>query len=137
MRRIYNSKVDTWLVVALFVFVVCPIVPVMMVDFSWIPIVMALVILAFALYFMLSISYVITDSTLFVKCGVLYKCKYQIKNIHKIQDTNSILSAPAASMKRIAIYFYGDATPLIISPRNKEDFIKTLTEINPSIRYTT
>lgn len=136
MKKIYKSKVDMWLVVALLFFVICPIIPIMIVDFSWLAIVIVLIIFVFAIYPILSISYVISDSMLFVRCGILHEEKFQIKNIYKIQDTNSILSAPAASLKRIAIYFRGSSTPLIISPLEKEDFIENLMVINPDISYT-
>ncbi len=52
---------------------------------------------------------------------------------YKITETNSILSAPAASLDRIAIYLRRQYSPVIISPENKNEFIEELQSINPDI----
>ncbi|MDE5923080.1 MAG: PH domain-containing protein, partial [Muribaculum sp.] len=48
--------------------------------------------------------------------------------------TRTILSSPAASMDRLAITFTNTRTPLVISPTDREKFIRTLTAMNPDIR---
>lgn len=67
---------------------------------------------------------------------MLSTINYDINQIKKIKDTNySILSAPAASLDRIAIYFAQQKTPLVISPKDKMGFIRNLQSINPNIVY--
>ncbi|MBF1507414.1 MAG: PH domain-containing protein, partial [Prevotella pallens] len=79
--------------------------------------------------------YTIHNNILSVKYSMLSTTNYDINQIRKIKDTNSILAAPAASLDRIAIYFIQQKTPLIISPKDKNGFIKNLQSINPNIVY--
>ncbi len=66
---------------------------------------------------------------------MLSTTNYDINQIRKIKDTNSILAAPAASLDRIEIYFIQQKIPLIISPKDKNGFIRNLQSINPNIVY--
>ena len=68
---------------------------------------------------------------LVVKSSFLIYQTIPIQNITKIIKTNSMLSAPAASMDRIEIkQRFGS---MIISPENKKGFISRLLKINPEI----
>ena len=58
--------------------------------------------------------------------------KIEILKIRKIEKTNSILSSPALSLDRIAI-FYNKYDEVYISPKDRDNFIKDLLEINPTI----
>lgn len=99
-------------------------------------------IVCFELYFIFSITYIVDGKTLTIKCGFLQKKRFNIAKIKKIQRTSSILSSPAASLSspaasldRIAIYFFDQRTPLIISPQKRTEFINHLQRINPNIVY--
>jgi hypothetical protein len=46
--------------------------------------------------------------------------------------SNSLLSAPAISLKRIAIK-YGRNKTILISPKHQSEFLKQLKAINPNI----
>lgn len=133
MPTVYKTKVAIWLICVIIGFTVIPIIPVLIYAFSWTIVVIVASILFFALYTIFDISYIINGNTLTVKCGFLSKTKYNINEISKIKKTKSFLSSPASSMDRIAIYFIQQRTPLIISPKNKVDFIKNLKAINPHI----
>ncbi len=137
MKKIYKSKVALWLVATIIVVVIFSIMPLMIIDFSWIPVVVTVLIIACALYYMYSITYEIVSGTrtLTVKCGFWQKTQYNIGEINKIKRTTVTESAPAASLDRIAIYFNNQKIPLIISPENKEEFIKDLKALNPDIIY--
>ena len=130
---IYKSKVATWLVCAIVGFTVVPIIPILMIDFSWVMMITISLIICFELYFIFSITYIVDGQTLTVKCGFLQKKRFNIAKMKKIQRTNSILSSPAASLDRIAIYFFDQRTPLIISPQKRTEFINHLKRINPNI----
>lgn len=115
--------------------IVFPIAPFVAADFSWVAVIIVAITLAFSLYAICSISYIVDGSTLTVRSGVFSKTAYKIDEIAKIKDTNSILSAPAASIDRIAIHFANKRSPLVISPKDKADFINVLKSVNPSIIY--
>ena len=68
---------------------------------------------------------------LVVKSSFLINQTIPIQNITKIIKTNSMLSAPAASMDRIEIKLKHGA--VTISPENRSSFIDLLTQLNPKI----
>ena len=131
----YKSKVSSWLVCVIVGLTAVPIIPILMIDFSWVMMITILLIICFELYFIFSIIYIVDGQTLTVKCGFLQKKRFNITKIKKIQRTNSILSSPAASLDKIAIYFFDQRTPLIISPQKRTEFINHLQRINPNIVY--
>ena len=135
MKKIYKSKVDIWLIFLIIGISIISILPVLLFAFSWIAISITLGLYVFILYCFCSIEYIITDDTLNIKCGFLIDEKIKISNIVKIVPDKSILSAPAASLDRIGIYINNQKTPIIISPKNKTDFIYNLRILNPNIIY--
>lgn len=135
MERVFKSKVSIWLLCAISGFTIIPILPVFIYSFSWIAITIVALLLIFALYTLFDIAYIINNEILTVKCGIFPKQSYDINQISKITDTNSILASPAASLNRIAIYFLNQRNPLIISPKDKIGFIRYLQSLNPQIVY--
>ena len=89
-------------------------------------------LLVFILYIVLSIQYKINDKILTVKAGFLVNTKIDIQKIKKIKKTFNPLSSPAASIDRLEIC-YNNGDFVLISPKNKDQFIKDLLEINPNI----
>ena len=75
-----------------------------------------------------------TDGTLRVKCGMFFNTKLAISSITRVENTQTVLSAPALSTDRIEI-FYNKFDSVIISPENKAAFVAELQKINPDIRY--
>ncbi|OOQ61110.1 PH domain-containing protein [Mucilaginibacter pedocola] len=69
-----------------------------------------------------------------VKCGLLFNLKIPIGSITRVENTNSILSAPALSMDRMEI-FYNKFDSVVISPADKAIFVTELQKINPGIKY--
>ncbi|MGB5271042.1 MAG: PH domain-containing protein, partial [Eudoraea sp.] len=49
-----------------------------------------------------------------------------------VSETNSIISAPAASFDRLEI-IYNQHNSILISPRDKTEFIEHIKRINPQI----
>lgn len=89
--------------------------------------------LALSLYLIFGIWYEITnDNILKVRASIFYKIDVPIEKIHTIEKTNSILSAPAASLNRIEIK-YNKYDSVIISPNHREMFIQELLKFNPDI----
>ncbi|WP_051007971.1 PH domain-containing protein [Psychroflexus torquis] len=56
-----------------------------------------------------------------------------INDIKEITKSNTIISSPAASFDRIEIK-YGKFQEMIISPKDKFEFAKYLTKLNPKIK---
>lgn len=96
------------------------------------------VIIQFAIMLVLvilffSISYKVTDEVLTVIILFVIKRDIRIKNITRIVETNNPISAPAASLSRLEVY-YGKYSSTIISPRDKMRFIEHLTRLSPTIQ---
>ena len=80
----------------------------------------------------LSTNYTIEGHQLTVRCGFLYHSTIDIQTITKISETNNLISSPAISLDRLEIRF-GSHNSVIISPREKQDFLDHLLQINPKI----
>lgn len=63
---------------------------------------------------------------------VVCKTKIEIQSIRKIYRTKNPLSSPAMSLDRIAIV-YNTFDEILLSPKEREEFINELLKINPSI----
>jgi hypothetical protein len=80
----------------------------------------------------LTTNYTIDSNKLTIKCGFLYNKTIDIKTIKKITETNNPLSSPAASLDRLEIA-YGKNDSILISPKQKSEFINDIKRINPGI----
>lgn len=89
-------------------------------------------ILGYMVYLNKATKYIIQDNKLIVKCGY-YKKELNIDQIKSVAKTSILLASPAPSFDRIEVN-YGKYESLVISPKNKADFAKELTKINPKIR---
>jgi len=99
---------------------------------NWLALIVLLLCLLFIIHLFTSISYTIIEDELKVKAGFLVNTKIPISFIHKIKETNNLISSPAASLDRLEI-FYGKYDSIIISPMDKNEFIQDLLKINPNI----
>lgn len=79
------------------------------------------------------IRYRIEDDKLYV--GEVFRkgTAYDLKKLVSITPTRSILSAPAASLRRIKLYF-GCGNALVISPAAQDVFIDEILRINPNVK---
>ena len=127
--KVYKSKVSTGLAGTVLGLTLLVTLLILAADFSWVIAIMMAGIVFLELYVFLCFRYIIDGEMLTVKCGFLQKKSFNIHAIKRIENTHSILSAPAASLDRIAIYFFRQSMPLILSPQ----FIDELKRINPDI----
>lgn len=74
------------------------------------------------------IKYVIEGNTLKVYSYWGIHQDIDIATITKMEQSRCMLSSPAASFKRLAIY-YGKCDVIYISPRNQKDFINEINRI--------
>lgn len=92
----------------------------------------SIVVYAVLLYLNFSTIYIIDKGILTVKCGIFYHKRFDISKITSIYKTGDIIASPAPSLDRIALT-YGEYDVIILSPKNKMDFARELTRINPTI----
>lgn len=128
---------STWFIIALVL--ACSIWPIF-IDYSFLPVVLSCVMLAFLIVLFKSIYYKIDGNNLVVY-QFFVPSAFPIDKIESVLPTKSVLCSPATSIThRIAIKFSDkkvlkSTMPLIISPVRQEEFIEKLVSINPDIKH--
>ena len=130
--EIYKSKIDYWLVGTMYLMTLIPTIPALIYSFSWTLIFIVLILLTFASSLIFNTKYIIKNETLTIKCGILPIEKYSIQQIQSIQNTNTIMAAPAISLDRIEIRFT-NRKAVVISPQDKHRFIEYVCKVNTTI----
>jgi hypothetical protein len=96
-------------------------------------VVVLILVFAFILHMFLKTEYTIDNNKLKIRCGPFSYKPIAITDIKEIFKTKSIISSPAPSFDRIEI-IYGEFDTIIISPKDKLNFSKDLSKINPNIK---
>lgn len=135
MKVKYKSKVS---VLIAFIFIGTPLLCVLGAIgegslIGWVIAILTTALLA-NMYFQTYYEIDTTQATLRIKGGIMVHETLAIKDIRKIEETNNPLSAPALSIDRLEIHF-NKFDSLLISPKNKKEFIADLQQINPEINY--
>ncbi|WP_071394810.1 PH domain-containing protein [Bacillus tuaregi] len=86
----------------------------------------------FFLWMLYSTYYLVTETHLIIRFGP-FKQVIPLDSIKSVQNTNSPLSGPALSMKKIEIK-YGKYDSVLISPKDREAFMDMLVEKYPEIK---
>ena len=137
MTRKYTSKVSYGLLTFIFLVFFTPLIPSLMndgVNTKMFGVVLVLIIVfAFILHMFLKTEYTIDNNKLKIRCGPFSYKPIAITDIKEIFKTKSIISSPAPSFDRIEIT-YGEFDTIIISPKDKLNFSKDLSKINPNIK---
>ncbi|NCD69900.1 PH domain-containing protein [Mucilaginibacter agri] len=132
MTKTYPSKINYWVYLPLIAFITY-FISRAVIEGQWAGVIVVGTVSVFLIIPMIFITrYRITDTILNVRSGFIINKNIEIAKIKSIEPNHSILSAPALSFDRIEI-FYNTYDSVIISPKNKEDFIETLKQINPAI----
>lgn len=138
-KQIYNSKIDWWITaVILFTVAISFIGPLIDGESYMIGAIMAFLLLSLEIGMFASVKYQIKERKLGIRNGLYRWDWYPVDQIKDLKKTRSILTAPALSFNRIAIRFTDkkilkSSLPLEISPKDRDNFIATLKEINPKI----
>ena len=90
------------------------------------------VLILFILYLFINTEYLISGENLNIKSGFLVNENININSIRKLSETNNTISSEAASIDRIEI-LYNKFDTILVSPKDKYEFIESLTEINKNI----
>ncbi|GAB1448723.1 hypothetical protein MASR2M44_17390 [Bacteroidota bacterium] len=86
----------------------------------------------FVYSFLKETYYQLSENTLEIKSGILYKISISYAEIQKIKPSNSIESAPANSFNRLEIK-YGKFRRVLISPQNQHEFLRQLQKKAPQL----
>ncbi len=124
----YVSKIDWWFILLVLVVLGYPLID-GLIHQDW-GLCVAMVFFFMFFYFLgRSLHYTIKEDQL----KIWFLKPIPISSINRIYKTKNPLSAPALSLDRIAIV-YNKYDEILISPKDREDFIKTLLAINPEIK---
>ena len=132
--KIYKSKIGTGLVIFIALIFGISAYPIIQ-EGIWEGLLPMPLIIIFIVYLFTQMFYSIEGNILKVKCGFLMNTSFEISRITKITETNNPINAPAASLDRLAIAF-DNYDSVVISPKQKYDFIEHLIKINPKIVVT-
>lgn len=78
-------------------------------------------------------KYIIDGDNLLIRCGFQRK-RISISQIIYVRRSHNLLASPALSLDRLEIVYketYTDS--ILISPRNRKEFVESLKTINPNI----
>lgn len=133
MDRVFKSKVGWWYHLILFVMAASTV-------FAFVggksPVTMIVLLLCTleCVHMLLSTWYKVTDDGyLIAHCSLFPEKRIPISEISAVEVTVMPVSSYALSLDRLIIY-KGDAQWLLISPVNKQDFLKLLRKHNSEIR---
>lgn len=131
MEKRYPTKIGP---VILFVLalVLGPVTVQLFLERHWTGLLINLLVIGFIIHLLSNTYYLIRERTLIVRSSLFYNLHIPIDQIVEIRPTNNPLAAPAASLDRLEVR-YGRHDSILVSPRDKEDFVRTLRAINPRI----
>ncbi|MGB5434632.1 MAG: PH domain-containing protein [Maribacter sp.] len=130
--KVYKSKIGVGLVLFMvFVFTISSYI--LVIEKSWSGLVFMVLTAVFIAYLFHQTFYTIDGNVLKVKSGFLLNHSYEISRITEIRETNIPISAPAASLDRLEINL-NNGQGVIISPKQKYEFIDELKKRNPKIK---
>ncbi|MER2121260.1 MAG: PH domain-containing protein [Solibacillus sp.] len=128
---VFKSKVDIWMAI-IFIFVPISMIYGVITEPSAVLLLVTAFIIVLLCILFFGTKYVIEKEELIVYGGI-YKKRIPIKQIRSLRPTKNPLSAPAMSIDRIEITFDPHIQVILVSPKERELFVKKLLEINPSI----
>lgn len=127
----FASKIDLWFVMLLsLVFGI--ILTLFAFDENWIVFSILVLVVIFIAHMFATTFYVVNDEKVIIKSGFFFNLSIKIKDIKRISKSNNIISSPALSFNRLEI-LYNKFDTILISPKDKEGFIKALKIINQEI----
>jgi hypothetical protein len=130
METVYRSKTDLWLIALFAIAIIASLSGAFVMLSTRTPVAwmvaafIAIVGVGLPLWLLLSTRYVLDQGQLRVLSGPFKWC-VPLAKITAITPTSSPLSSPALSLDRLRID-YGVGNSVMISPRNKEQFVKDI-----------
>lgn len=140
MKRVYESKRDGWIVVLLWAAVIAMLIGAGNLWGARLPLAFRLLmpllltlVAAFVLWVLYGTRYTLTDTTLIVQSGP-FRWVIDLEAIIEISPTRNPLSSPACSLDRLHIRYRPNPSGLMISPLDKEGFLRDLVELSPGLK---
>lgn len=128
--KTHRSKIDKFYWFILLFFVVMAVYGIVIQE--WLMTTIGVLSSAYFCLIFFTMRYVIDDEYFSIRTKFFPNQKVALQNIRKIEESNSILAAPAFSFDRLEI-LYNKFDSILVSPENKEQFIADLLNINPDI----
>lgn len=128
--KTHQSKIDKIYWFILLFFVVMAVYGIIIQE--WLMAIISTISSAYFCLIFFTMRYVIDDEYLSIRTKFFPSQKVALQNIRKIEESNSILAAPAFSFDRLEI-IYNKYDSILVSPENKEQFIADLLNVNPEI----
>jgi hypothetical protein len=129
--KTYRSKVGSEIVIPVG-FLLGGIGIAMAYNHIWAGLAMIVLVSVFIAQILLTTYYMISERTILIKCGFLFTATVNIDSIKRISETNNMMSSPAASLDRLEI-IYNTYNSILVSPKEKMEFLTHITTINPKI----
>ena len=129
--KVFKSKIDSWLLIVFLVIIVVSIFSVILIllhhtslgDYL-ISLMIILLGVVLPIWLIGSTKYLVFEDLLLIKSGP-FRWKVNISSVSNIRKTKNPLSSPALSLDRLEIK-YDKNKSIMISPQNKEDFLRTI-----------
>ena len=92
-------------------------------------------VVIFIIFIFSTTYYQIDVRILKIRCGVFSNLKIDIDTIRRMSETNNPINSPAFSLDRLEIKYQKEQKidTVMISPKDKDGFIKMITQLNPTI----
>jgi len=140
MKHVYESKRDGWIVVLLWAAVIVMLIAAGDIWVAHVPFafrlfvsVLLTLVAAFVLWVLYGTRYTLTETTLIIQSGP-FRWVIDLESISEISPTRNPLSSPACSLDRLHIRYRPNPTGLMISPREKTDFLRDLMALSPGLK---
>lgn len=137
MKKVFKSKVAKWYLWFCIGMTIAFIVSIYLCYKSTWVLLIDVVLMGICLFMiydmLLHTDYTLDRGRLHIRCGVLFRMDLPVSGITEITRKSTLLSSPALSAKRIRLR-YGKRNWVYVSPKDQEEFISTLSSINPEIK---
>ncbi len=137
MKKVFKSKVAKWYLWFCIGMTIAFIVSIYLCYKSTWVLLIDVVLMGICLFMiydmLLHKDYTLDGGRLHIRCGVLFRMDLPVSGITEITRKSTLLSSPALSAKRIGLR-YGKRNWVYVSPKDLEEFISTLSSINPEIK---
>lgn len=130
-EHIYKSKIGVGLVLAMAA-VIGSVAVLLAVQEIWMGLIPLLLVSAYMVHLFQNTYYVIEGGNLRIRCGLFIDRRIDISSITRVVPSRLMMSAPAVSLDRLEIS-YNRFDSVLVSPKDKEDFLQQLSQINPKI----
>jgi hypothetical protein len=131
MAKTFKSKVGLELVIPLIV-ILGGISTLFIVKGIWPGLLIVGTVSAFILHTFITTDYTINSNKLQIRSGLFFNKTVSVESIRKIVETRMPMSSPAMSLDRLEV-FYNKFDSVIISPKEKNEFIEQIRMINDRI----